>query len=193
MTDSERLALLEGCLDPESALWLQSMKDTDVGTTYQEFFALLGDKHILHKDKGIRDRWYNLSLSDEGKILPREWDGFETRFKMAQKDVPGATEDEAYRLLNSKLLTVMTMWVAEKESKLNRTKPVVIFRMGPGYTERQISNVVRQLTGDTPIEVKAAENDNFQVKFDSESKAKRLVAFDGRTLEGGRQRLFFPG
>ena len=32
-------------------------------------------------------------------------------------------------------------------------------------------------------------NNSFQVKFDSELKARKLVTFDGRTMQGGGQKL----
>jgi hypothetical protein len=58
-------------------------------------------------------------VSTTGKISPRDWEAFRLRFRMAQKEVFYATEEEAYRLFMNKLPQFMLTWIAEKEYKLN--------------------------------------------------------------------------
>ena len=135
LSDSDRLALFEGCLDSETNLWLQSLKDSENGISYQEFFAKLEDKYGIYKDKGARKRWQDLSIPDSGKLSPRDWESFEIRFRLAQKEVFDATEEEAYRLLSSKLQYNMNVWVVDKETELNNKHPGLYLQIKPGMTQ----------------------------------------------------------
>jgi predicted nucleic acid-binding Zn-ribbon protein len=53
LTDGDKLALLEGCLDTGSQLWLQTLKDSETGTSFQEFYAQMEDRYGRHRDQGL--------------------------------------------------------------------------------------------------------------------------------------------
>jgi hypothetical protein len=115
LSDPEKLALFESAIDRESNLWLQSLKDSDEGTSYQLFFAKMEDRFGLHRDRGTRQKWHDVRLTDSSKITPREWESFRIRFQMAQKEVLDATEEESYRIFTARLSHFMLQWVAQKE------------------------------------------------------------------------------
>jgi hypothetical protein len=183
LSDGDQMALLEGCLDPESQLWLQSLKDSETGISFQEFYAQMEDRYGRHRDKGTRKRWQDVSLPDSGKITTHEWDGFTVRFKMAQREVPDATEDEAYRLLSSKLPPYFLQMIAEKEAKLNEKNPVILVSGIPNLSAHTMKKTIKKLAGKAPIDVELKGNGNYLCKFDDEEIAEKVIRMHNTPIE----------
>ena len=73
LSDHEKLALFESAINKESVLWMQSLKDSVTGTTYQAFYAKMEDRYGFHRDRGTRQKWNDVYVSTTGKISPRYW------------------------------------------------------------------------------------------------------------------------
>jgi len=184
LSDPEKLALFEGAIDKESVLWMQSLKDSDTGTTYQAFYAKMEDRYGQHRDRGTRQKWNDVYVSTTGKISPRDWEAFRLRFRMAQKEVFDATEEEAYRLFMNKLPQFMLTWIAEKEYKLNEQNPVVLMNAIPNLDEEAVKRTVQKFVGKAPISVEISGPAVYKIKFGDQKSAQKLVEMHGRVIKG---------
>ncbi len=189
LSDPEKLALFEGVIDKESALRMQSLKDSDFGTTYQAFYAKMEDRYGVHRDRGTRQKWQDISIHTEGKISPREWESFRVRFQMAQKEVNDATEEEAYRMFMNKIPQFMITWISEKEYKLNEQNPVILMSAIPNLPLEAVKKTIQKFVGKAPISVDAAGPAVYKIKFGDAETAQRMVEMHGRVIKGSPDKL----
>ena len=104
LPDSTKLLLLEGSLDARGKRELQLLqKKTKGALSYLEFYARLKARHGKDRNLGTRKIWQEVMFPTAGKVGHSQWIEFKIAFRAAQNDVEDSTEEEAQRLLISRL------------------------------------------------------------------------------------------
>jgi hypothetical protein len=95
--------------------------------SFNEEFAQMKAKMSRFSDMNARTKWEEVFLFCQGKITIREWGEFEINFKSAMEDVkPTPSEEEARRVLVSKVPQFVLKWITEEEERKMTTNPMVI-------------------------------------------------------------------
>ena len=104
LTDSVKLGLFEGSMDPTSQKELQLLQIKKRGeASYVEFFASMKAKFGRDKILGARRLCQEIQLPSSERIDGDVWGEFEKKFRMAWMRVTDANEEEASRVLMSRL------------------------------------------------------------------------------------------
>jgi len=117
--DATKLELFESTLDEINQKQLRLRQaETKGNLTFVQEFARLEGKYARDQTISSRKTWQEVFLVNNGKVTARECQDFEVNFKSAWHQVKDSTEDEARRMLISKLPHFLLRWLTEGEEKI---------------------------------------------------------------------------
>ena len=93
--------------------------------TYPEFFAHLKMRYGRDCTYSLRDAWARIALPASGKVNGEVWNIFETNWKTHLLNLPEVQEEEAQRVLMSRLPAFITNWIIKEQYKRNARDPKV--------------------------------------------------------------------
>ena len=152
-------------------------------------FAWLKAHYGSFPSLAARKIWHEIFLQTSNRMKPFEWREFWTRFSLARVNVKDSTEEEAYRLLLSRIPHFIIKWVIEEQRNRSSKKCQVRLQAIANLTSIELVGAIEGLIRVTPRETKSIGNGEYLIDFDSLESAQKLLMLSGRTIVGHQKPL----
>ena len=133
-------------LDPISKKKLKALRNSGQVVTFAHFWAGMKIEFDFSSATFARARWENLVCKNLRNVSFQDWREFETEFLEAWGNVRDATEEEAYKMLLSKIPHKYRDKVFSQDMKKYGAKPTVFMCNIGEYTPDQATLAIKKFT-----------------------------------------------